>query len=225
MRVAVYYTPAPDSALARLGADWLGRDAFTGRATRAADSAFDRILADAPRYGLHATLRAPFRLRDSHGLDALGTRLAAFCAGRPRPVIARLTVGHFGRYIALVPEGPEPGVAALEADVLEACEPFRAPLTEGEVARRRPEHLTARQRALLDRWGYPHVLDEFRFHVTLAGPMPDDAPDLGAAVDGHFASVLGRPLPLDGLGLFVEPEPGAPFRVHGFHPFQPAGTP
>ena len=33
-------------------------------------------------------------------------------------------------------------------------------------------------------------------------------------------AVLGRPLPTGGLGLFVEPAPGAPFRVHSFHPFR-----
>ena len=224
MRAAIYYTPAPGSALARLGADWLGRDAFTGAPTRDAGP-FDRYLVESRRYGIHATLRAPFRLRDGQTLDGVEGRLASFCAGRRQPVIGRLAVVMSGRNYELGPDKPEPGIAALEADVLEAFEPFRAPLVDEEIVRRRPERMSERQVALLHRWGYPFVLDEFRFHISLAWPMPEGAPDLRSVLDAHFAPVLGRPLPLDGLGLFVEPEPGAPFRVHGFHPFQPAGTP
>ena len=54
-------------------------------------------------------------------------------------------------------------------------DPFRAPLTPSERARRRPEDLDPRRRALLDRWGYPHVFEAFRFHMTLTGRLADDA--------------------------------------------------
>ena len=231
MRVAVYYTPAPDSALARLAAAWLGRDAFTGAPTRPADAARDPLLAEPARYGFHATLRAPFRPKPGVEVAALSERLEALCVGRPAPSIGRLVLARLGDFFALVPAGPEPGIAVLEAEVLDAFEPVRAPLTPDEVARRRPERLTERQRLSLDRWGYPFVRDDFRFHMTLTGPVPGPAEGLRADLEAHFAPVLDRPLPLDGLGLFVEPAPGAPFRVHGFHPFratapvQPAGTP
>jgi hypothetical protein len=85
MRAAVYATPAPDSALNRLAAEWLGRDAFTGEATRAPDPARDPLVAEAARYGFHATLRAPFRPRPGVDLGAMGARLAALCAARPAP--------------------------------------------------------------------------------------------------------------------------------------------
>ena len=231
MRAAIYCTPAPDSPLARLGADWLGRDAFTGVAIRPADAARDPLVAEPARYGFHATLRAPFRLRPSVDLAALTDRLGALCAGREAPTIDRLVLERLGDFFALVPAVPEPGIAALETEVLEAFEPYRAPLAPDEVARRRPERLTERQRRSLDRWGYPFVRDDFRFHMTLTGPVPGPAEALRAGLARHFATVLDRPLPLDGLGLFVEPAPGAPFRVHSFHPFratapvQPAGTP
>ena len=231
MRVAVYYTPAPDSPLARLGADWLGRDAFTGTAIRPADAARHPLVAEPARYGFHATLRAPFRPKPGVDLAALTDRLGALCAGREAPAIDRLVLARLGDFFALVPAVPKPGIAALETEVLQAFEPHRAPLAPDEVARRRPERLTERQRLSLDRWGYPFVRDDFRFHMTLTGPVPGPAEALRADLARHFAAVLDRPLPLDGLGLFVEPAPGAPFRVHSFHPFraaapvQPAGTP
>ena len=231
MRAAVYYTPAPDGALARLAAAWLGRDAFTGTPSRPADAARDPLVAEPARYGFHATLRAPFRPKPEVDLATLTDRLGALCAGRDAPVIGRLVLARLGDFFALVPAVPEPGIAALEAEVLEVFEPYRAPLAPDEVARRRPERLSERQCRSLDRWGYPFVRDDFRFHMTLTGPVPGPAEALRADLARHFAAVLDRPLPLDGLGLFVEPAPGAPFRVHSFHPFgaavpvQPAGTP
>ena len=231
MRAAVYATPAPDSALARLAAAWLGRDAFSGVPTRPADAARDPQVAEPARYGFHATLRAPFRPAPGVDLAALSDRLGALCAGRSAPVVDRLVLERLGDFFALVPAAPVPDIAALEGEVLDAFEPFRAPLTSDERTRRRPERLTERQRRSLDRWGYPFVRDDFRFHMTLTGPVPGPAETLRVDLAAHFADVLGRPLPLDGLGLFVEPAPGAPFRVHSFHPFravvpvQPAGTP
>lgn len=221
MRVAVYASPAPGSALARLAADWLGRDAFSGAPTRPADPTRDHLVAEAARYGFHATLRAPFRPREGVDLSALSDRLAALCAGRPAPVIAALALARLGDFFALVPEQPEVALKKLESDVLDAFEPVRAPPDAAEIARRRPDRLSPRQRELLDVWGYPFVHDEFRFHMTLTGPVQGPAESLQRDLAERFASVLGRPLALDGLGLFVEPEAGTPFRVHSFHPFEP----
>ena len=62
MRYAIYFTPRQDEPLARIAANWLGRDPF-GAATRpveavgelsAAEVAFHT--ASARRYGFHATL-------------------------------------------------------------------------------------------------------------------------------------------------------------------------
>ena len=225
MRAAVYFTPALGSELARLAAAWLGRDAFTGQTTRAADPERDSWVAEPARYGFHATLKAPFRLADGIDVEAVAARLGTFCADRPRPTVGRLVLARLGAFFALVPADVEPTLADLEADILHAFEPFRAPLGAAEIETRRPERLTERQRRSLHRWGYPFVLDEFRFHMTVTGPVPEREDHVARALENHFAAVLGRPLALDGLGLFVEPEPGAPFHVHAFHPFGPAAPP
>ena len=226
MRAAIFYTPAPGSALARLAADWLGRDAFTGHA-HPIDAGRAAIVAEPARYGFHATLKAPFRLAEDTDVVAVARHLETFCAERAGPTIGRLTLARLGPFFALVPAEPEPAVATLEADVLRGFEPFRAPLGAAEIAKRRPDRLTPRQLEHLHRWGYPFVLDAFRFHMTLTGPLHGDAD--ADAVARHlrtrFADALDRPLPLDGLALFVEREPGAPFRVHTFQPFGLPPTP
>ena len=219
MRAAVFYAPAPGSTLADLAAGWLGRDAFTGHATRPADPTRDAIVAEPARYGCHATLKAPFRLVEGADLAGVARRLRDVCAERTAPTIRRLTLAQLGPFFALVPAEPEPALATLEADVLRTFEPYRAPLDASEIARRRPDRLTLRQLEHLHRWGYPFVLDEFRFHVTLTGALREGQEAVRRDLEARFADVLGRPLPLDGLALFVEPEPGAPFHVHAYHPF------
>ncbi|MBC8129393.1 MAG: DUF1045 domain-containing protein [Rhizobiaceae bacterium] len=220
MRAAVYFTPPPTSHLVRAAAEWLGRDAFTGDATRPPDPGIDPLVAEPARYGFHATIRAPFRIAEGEDLGSVDERLARLCASLKPVRIPAIVLAGLGPFFALVPEAPGAGLSDLEAAALEAFEPYRAPLTEAEIARRRPEGLTERQRRNLDRWGYPHVLDDFRFHMTLTGPVEAlKSPEVKRELARRFAAFDGAPLVVDALALFVEAEPGAAFRVHSLHPF------
>lgn len=221
MRAAIYFAPSPETLLAQAAARWLGRDAFTGRIVREADPQIDPMVRDPARYGFHATLKAPFRLAEGRRLDELDSALDAFAASRQGFVLPALSLARLGQFFALVPERTNAAIQSLEGDVLRHFEPFRAPLTETEIERRRPHRLTPRQRELLDRWGYPNVLDEFRFHMTLTGPVPfAEFPWVEAMLSARFASFIGKPLAIEALTLFVEQEPGVPFTVHSFHPFR-----
>lgn len=214
MRAAIYFTPPHDAEQTRLAADWLGRDAFSGQGFRVTDP----LVAEPARYGFHATMKPPFRLADGKTLDELDQDLAAFCAGTPAVTIERLALRRIGRFFALVPETPAADLSRLADAAVRRFETFRAPLTDSELARRAPERLSQRQRELLQDWGYPYVFDEFRFHMTLTGPVADDeVPRVEARLAERFAPVLGRALPVDGLALFIEDEAGAPFRVHALH--------
>ena len=160
-RYAIYWLP--DGALGRAGADWLGWDARSGRGDGTA----------APvRYGFHATVKPPFRLGE--GRDEAGLAEAArVLAGRQAPVdLGRLRVARLGRFLALVLER-NPG--RLAAAMVEGLDAFRGPAPPDETARRRAARaagLTPAQDALLARWGYPYVMDEFRMHLTLTGRDP-----------------------------------------------------
>jgi hypothetical protein len=86
---------------------------------------------------------------------------------------------------------------------------------ERELTRRHASGLKARQNELLQAWGYPFVLDEFRFHCSLTGRLEDLMQDqlatLQAAATSRFAD-----LPVDrvnSIALFCEPTPGADFRL------------
>jgi hypothetical protein len=72
--------------------------------------------------------------------------------------------------------------------------------------------LSERQAAMLSRWGYPYVLDEFRLHVTLTSRLHDgDATTLRAALDDWLGPALPAPFVLDALSLCGDPGDGRPF--------------
>jgi len=218
MRVAIYYTPAPGSPLVERAAEWLGRDAFSDEATRAPDPAIDPLVRDPARYGFHATVKAPFRLADGTDLAALDRALAEFAARHDAGRIARLALRRVDGFFALVPAGPEPILDDAVGQVVRRFDPFRAPPTENEIARRRPDALTERQRRYLQRWGYPYVFEEFRFHMTLTNRVADEAAaEVERRLAERFAAMLDQPLAIDALALFVEPQAGGPFTVHARH--------
>ncbi|MEM9221661.1 MAG: DUF1045 domain-containing protein [Pseudomonadota bacterium] len=211
VRYAVYLTPVWESDLADAAARWLGRCAFEGK--RTAPLAPPEAAPEVPaQYGFHATMRAPFRLRADQGEAQLLRTFGAFAA-RQGLVSVPLEVGRLGNFLALVSSDPTPLAAAANA-ALEAFEPFRAPLSEAERARRNPEKLDERGRELLDRWGYPYVEERFTFHMTLSGPVKGEnaLKDVEAAAARHFASFVdGTPVELE-FALFSQ-NADEPFRI------------
>ena len=219
-RYAVFYAPDRASDLAQRAASWLGWDVHAGGA--AAQPVIDGLdLAEAtatPRkYGFHGTLKPPFRLAEGTDAAGLSAGLEAFAAQTAPVRLDGIEVSALGRFVALTPTGDTAALSTLAGAVVAGFEPFRAPLTEAEIAKRNPDKLSARQRASLDRWGYPHVFEDFRFHLTLSGPRtPDQISPLVAAARAHFGTVIDGPLTLDALTLFGERPDGMFEVVHRY---------
>jgi putative phosphonate metabolism protein len=219
-RYAIYWAPPEGSALATLGGAWLGRDAITDRALkRFAISDFDdavlaEITADPRRYGLHATLKPPFALAGNCSLLQFEADLCAFAA-RTAPVIApKPRVTRIGRFLALTPSAHAPEITALANACVAHFDRYRAPPSAQELARRRSANLTEAQERNLQRWGYPYVMDELRFHISLTGPIERSLADqLLTKLTTLFAPVALQPLEIREIALFAEPAPGAPFRL------------
>ena len=75
--------------------------------------------------------------------------------------------------------------------------------------------LSPRQDELLLRWGYPYVLEEWRFHLTLTGRLRDDGerPAIGDLLRRRFSDFIDRPLAVRDLCVFRQPAAGRPFTV------------
>ncbi|MFP4273542.1 MAG: DUF1045 domain-containing protein [Paracoccaceae bacterium] len=220
-RYAVYYTPPP-GALATFGADWLGWDARAGTA-RPHPPLLDlprpaaEITETPRRYGFHATIKPPFRLAPDRSAEDLAWALDTFCQHRPSAGAAGLTARRLGRFLALVPEDDGAALSDLAGAAVEAFDTFRAPPEESDLARRRKAGLTPRQEALLTRWGYPYVMEEFRFHMTLTGRLSAEELDaVEAALGPALAECLPRPFTLDALSLMGEDESGRFHEIHRY---------
>jgi Protein of unknown function (DUF1045) len=74
--------------------------------------------------------------------------------------------------------------------------------------------LTPRQREYLDRWGYPYVMEEFRFHMTLTGQLDAERrePTL-AMLRHHFSAIAIETLAIDRLALFRQERADSRFRI------------
>lgn len=219
-RYAVYFTP-PGSAFADFGAAWLGWDMARGAAVPHPDiEGLPAPLADitvTPRkYGLHATLKPPFRLAGGTDAEALEQRFAAFCATHaPVSLEAGLTLARLGRFLALVPGEASGPLMDLAGDSVRAFDDFRAPPGAAELDRRRAAGLSETQEANLVRWGYPYVMDAFRFHITLTGRLPKARLQaVEEALAPRLAPIMPRPFIIDALSLAGEDAHGMFHLVH-----------
>ncbi len=216
-RFAIYYAPPASSALWARAAEWLGRDPATGAVfdTGVAGLPRDRLGAvtgSARRYGFHATIKAPMALAEGASRAALEDSLLGFGLQRRQVAIGPLKLALLDGFLALVPKRQSEGLTRLAGECVAHFEPFRRPMSEAERQRRVHGGLSAYQIGLLDHYGYPYVMDQFQFHMTLTDRLAEsDREAVLPAAEAWFAPVLGKDVVLDRLSLFHEPEPGAAF--------------
>ena len=229
-RFAIYFAPRKWSALGRFGRAWLGRDATTGEAIeRLALPGFTAaklaaLTAEPARYGWHATLKAPFRLARCTTLGELVAYTMGFAAARLPFEIPALELAGLGGFLALVPRSTPPLLAGLAEDCVRAFDGFRARPDKAVQSSRGLRPLSPRQRALFARWGYPYVMEEFRFHMTLTARLAaEERARLKRALEPRLARLLARAVAVDAVSIFVEPGRGEPFRELRRFPFEAAG--
>ncbi len=219
-RYAVYFAPAKHSPWWTFGAHWLGRDEHDNAALPRpvlqdiGAEEIEQITVEPRRYGFHATLKAPFHLSAGHTESDLVARLGRLAQTlRPLP-LGPLQLATPGNFVALVPEAAPADLQTLAATCVTELDDLRAPLSAADLARRRSAGLDARESELLALHGYPHVLERFRFHMTLTGPVNSATAQrvCQALADQPLRLNAQAPLLLDRLCLFVEQAPGEPFQ-------------
>lgn len=219
-RYAIYLAPAHGSPWWTFGAHWLGRDECNGAAlgqpplAQITPSELRALTAPPRRYGFHATLKAPFRLRHGHSVEDLTECVQALASTlKPLP-LGPLQAVLLGDFVALAPASVPDELSTLAATCVISLDALRAPLSKTELACRLASPLDAREQELLQRYGYPHVLDRFRLHFTLSGPVarPTAQRLIQAVADPVRHLNASASLVLDRLCLFVEPAPGQPFK-------------
>ena len=204
-RYAVYFVP--DGAWGDFGAAWLGWDNRRGTEVDLIAPEHAAQTARPRKYGFHATIRSPFRPAEGCTQDQIADTVEAVCA-QMRPIPLRsLQLSRIWSFLALTAPDEWAELQSLSDRTLEALDGFRAPLSREELARRRVGGLTDRQEELLSRWGYPHVREQFRFHLTLTGPL-GSSEHVERNLREGLAGLMETPLAVDSLSLLGEAEDG-----------------
>lgn len=224
-RYAIYFAPPADAEWRRFATRWLGWDMETGREiTQPVIDGLDlSSITHVPRkYGLHATLKPPMRLAQGTCLADLQAACTTLAARQPAVSLEGLHLARLGRFLALRITGDETALNALASACVADLDGFRAPPSEAELAKRRAAGLSVQQDANLIRWGYPYVMDAFKFHITLSGKLPKpELPSVEAALERHLVPLLPRPFEIRDLALVGEDTEG---RFHMIHRYALTGS-
>jgi len=212
MRAAIYWAPELNDPLHAAGSSWLGRDAETAATLRQPLDGLADCTADPRGYGLHATLKPPFRLKGRYQ-DFIAD--AADWAAAQAPFdLPPLCVKDLKGFLALRESLPCPALHALADSAVEALDHHRAAPTEAELERRRKAGLSPAQEALLVRWGYPYVMEQWQFHVTLTRRLSSEEGErIRPAAEAHFAGIAQLPRRIGAVCIFTQAAPGQPFLI------------
>ncbi|HER26497.1 MAG TPA: DUF1045 domain-containing protein [Rhodospirillales bacterium] len=220
VRYAIYLAPDAESPVGRFGNTWLGFDPATGedlprpKISGITASQITEVAAAPSRYGFHGTLKPPFSLSKGRAIDELENAVRSLAARFRAFEIAKIQINRIGDFLALMPRKPDLLVEQLASVCVRELDQFRAPLDDVALAHRRQAGLSDRQDRLLRRWGYPYVLDEFQFHLTLTGKLKnDESKNFQKTLQKEVSCFVDVPLPVRDIALFRDPGDGGRFRL------------
>jgi putative phosphonate metabolism protein len=223
-RFALYALAEGD--LHREASRWLGWDSRSGE--RLDQPHIEGLAGDAkqitqtPRkYGFHGTIKPPFCLAEGKTVTELEDACARILPALPAVTVPSMVVRRIGGFVALVPEEPSAALADLAAEIVKRFDDFRAAPSAEELARRRASGLSPSQESNLKAWGYPYVMEDFSFHMTLSGRLEErEADRLVEQLQVHLAPFVPKPFPITTISLLGEDRAGM---FHEVRPYALAG--
>jgi hypothetical protein len=219
-RYAIFFAPNPGSSLDLLGKNWLGRCAETNTpvkhtAVPSLNSSEIHELTKNPRhYGLHGTIVPPFVLQDKFSRADLVDHVKIFAQSQLPFAFDQFTLKEIGLFLALVPED-QGMMATLAETCLREFHGFRKQPPQKELERRKAAKLTFVQQQLLQKWWYPYVLEEFKFHITLTGSIKNKKKraTVMQALSKLMDKICHEKQPVEDLCIFHQSDTKSPFTI------------
>lgn len=211
-RYAIYYLPPKGSELERFGAQWFGYDITNGQAVdplRVHEFDLALMTQNARKYGFHATLMAPFPLRKKYKYDDLRLRVTKLAEQTSSFPVSALRFKSLSGHLTLIPNHHATALNLLEERLVTKLNKFRKKKSGEAFKKRLQVKLNALEREYLDDYGYPYVLDHFRFHFTLSDRA--DKPERTALIEyleRHFSEVFAQPQGIEELAIVGERSDG-----------------
>ncbi len=224
-RYAIYFSPDDNSELGIYGATVLRRQAENASdwlnpalaveypdASGSPDSLDWAAQIKKPaHYGFHATIKAPFELAESQSSDELAEDLKRFCQSKTAITLVGLKPVRSCRYHSLAFDQQPSALPQLAAECVTHFEKYRAPLTNADIERRNPDSLKKSERENLHRYGYPYILEDFNFHMTLSGQNKGDDVAYFEWLCDLYQVMVEKPPVFDRLCVFRQPDRQSPF--------------
>lgn len=211
-RYALSYVPEKGSLLADFGRTWLGRDIDSQEFFEqpVVNGISVSRLAELTHWrrsdGLHGVLKPPFQINPGSSTNGFLDTAHLFAKFLKPVEIPQLEVNVIGKFIALTPTIASRDLVSLASECVRVFEGFRQPVNANMDRRYRQEKLTVYQNRMLKHWGYPYVMEEFRFFIPLTDRIEDDQEraDCTAAITALSKKAIRNPVHIRHLTVLAQ---------------------
>ncbi|MGA4994386.1 DUF1045 domain-containing protein [Nonomuraea bangladeshensis] len=210
---AVYIIPSAESDIYRFGSSVLGYDIYEERdiAAHGPIASVRPLVGEAASYGFHATLADALYFSSEQQVERVRAEVN-FLAQEFQPFHLRgmeLDISeHDPRALVIRAEDTSGVVEAIHHELVHRV--YRIAVSSTYLAGRTRKALPAndsRSQLMLNRYGSPFILNNFRLHFTVCGSLPDPEAEREAAVDAlrqQFDKVVDKSVEVDKLVLVVK---------------------
>ena len=183
-RYAIYYAPPKESNLEEFGRYWFGWDPLNAKLINNKQRInylngfgiknlknIDKNVLIAKKYGFHGTLIPPFKLNKNYSTNTLFKKTEDIAKKFKKFKFYKFKLKKINNFYAFVQNKKNNNINKLSNRLVRELFKFRSPLTKKEIDRRNPSKLSKFQLNILYKWGYPYLMSEFKFHMTLASEV------------------------------------------------------
>ncbi len=218
-RYAIYYVPPESDHLTKFAASWFGWDVYQGIRVNYSELSnlnydIKEITKKPCKYGLHGTLKAPFSLAKDRTIDELRLSLSRLSSSIKKFEIPFISLRKISGFIAIVPTTQNKKLNFLAKKCLQELDCFREVESLEILNKRRSVELSSSMKQNLLKWGYPYVLNDFQFHLTMTSKLaPKVSENVFSVLSSELSSVLNSPLVISKICLFGESKIHGKFKV------------
>ena len=183
-RFAIYYAPTKGSGLEEFGKQWFGWDPLDAKFINKKQRInylnrfgiknlknIDKNVLIAKKYGFHGTLIPPFKLNKNYSTNTLFKKTEDIAKKFKKFKFYKFKLKIINNFYAFIQNKKNSDINKLSNRLVKELFKFRSPLTKKEIDKRNPSKLSKLQLNILYKWGYPYLMTEFNFHMTLASEV------------------------------------------------------
>ena len=183
-RYAIYYAPPKESSLEEFGRYWFGWDPLNAKLINNKQRInylnrfgiknlknIDKNVLIAKKYGFHGTLIPPFKLNKNYSTNTLFKKTEDIAKKFKKFKFYKFKLKRINNFYAFVQNKKNSNINKISNRLVKELFKFRSPLTKKEIDKRNPSKLSKLQLNILHKWGYPYLMSEFKFHMTLASEV------------------------------------------------------